>query len=393
MAIKFPKIRPVRGEVVHPDDLNHNLAEFSNEVNGNLDSDNFISTDIYGFNLFEVETFNETSGKFFDTFNDANALRVPHSTTSYVKRLYKASDPYEPGEDPVYSDESFELASIKFNCNSEGYFIVDFQCRFKWLGNGIRDLNHLLSHHCKYLYGDYSFDNHILADTGFFNPQLPAGGWCGISGRLNSDEYLGDSGLYDFDDPLSLAGSRIESTDTNPTMLHGYYHGNFPQGVWHNDPVDHYAVQFRVVCDGNIVCESGFLSNGNHYNACNISGVIPVTAGTHEIDVEVRAMDIRPTYSTSIGLGAADEDMIRGESTPQLQRIGSYDVCPLPEYKKRFWSPADLKSSVDDNFPIFFPYGHIRTDLERNSNTWGYFDKGISCNIHDRALNVQFRKR
>ena len=104
-------------------------------------------------------------------------------------------------------------------------------------------------------------------------------------------------------------------------------------------------------------------------------------------------MDIRPTYSTSIGLGAADEDMIRGQSTPQMQRIGSYDVCPLPEYKKRFWSPSDIKSAVDNNFTSFFPYGHIRTSLDTNSNNWGYFDKGISCNIHDRALNVQFRKR
>tara|TARA_R100001443_G_scaffold117364_1_gene141728 strand:+ start:2567 stop:3748 length:1182 start_codon:yes stop_codon:yes gene_type:complete len=393
MAIKFPKIRPVPGEIVHPDDLNGNISEFANEVNGNLDNDNFRADEVFGYKVFEVGTFNATKGRSFDVRDDLNALRVPHNTTAYVKRLYKGFDTYGAGEDPEYSDETYELASLEFSCNSEGFFIIDFQCRFKWLGNGIRDLKHLMSHHAKYLYGDFSFDNNVLADTGFFNGQLPAGGWCGISGKLPSDEYLGGGGIYDFNRALSTAGSRAEVADERPSEVAAYYHGNFPQGIWHPDPVDHYAVQFRIVCDGNIVCESGFLSNGNHYNACAISGVIPVTAGSHQIDVEVRGMDIRPTYSSSIGLGSADDEMVRGQSTPQIQRIGSYDICPMPEYKKRFWSPTDLKEAVEDNFSGFSTYGHIRTKLESTTASWGYFDKGISCNIHDRALNVQFRKR
>ena len=40
MAIKFPVIRPEVGEIVHPDDFNLNVGQFSSEINGNLDSDN-----------------------------------------------------------------------------------------------------------------------------------------------------------------------------------------------------------------------------------------------------------------------------------------------------------------------------------------------------------------
>mgnify|MGYP003654241616 FL=1 len=412
MAIKFPKIKPVAGEACHPDDMNDNVSEFVNEINGNLDSDNFSSDTSFGKELFKSDCFNKVYVFSKKPLDIGYRIRVPHSTTSFVKKCHKVTDAIAPadtfGSDAEYSEASHSVGEIEVTADHEGFLIIDFQGSIVWKGSGIVDVEHLHSHHCKMHMGFWPTEdgrNPQLANTGFFNPDLPAGGWCGISGKYpGSDtttldatgiERLAGVGTHPFESNLTMAETKAETM--HPTKeLPTIQHQNFPQGMWSHSPVDHYAVQFRIVMNGNVVAESGFLYNGNASYGFHLSGVTPVTAGSHTVDVEVRGVDIRHSPASRIGLGALDEEMIPGLSNPELAAGVDENFSPLPEYDPFGLFGFRVEEFLHDFEPAFGDwYGHVNTE-DRSIAGGGFmynFSTGIACDIEDRLLMVQYRKR
>ena len=236
----------------------------------------------------------------------------------------------------------------------------------------------------------------VLVDTGFGHKELPSGGWVGISGSSSSNK-----GPYDFDDQLTVSADRgLAAEDYRPDLagvaigaLNNVFHRNFPQGFWTHDPVDHYAVQFRVTLNGNNVCESGYMFNGNHYYGFHLTGCTPVAAGINKFDVEVRGMDMRETMTNRLGIGARDSNDNRGERFPYQVSIGADDTTPLPEYKKGGFSPSEIRDHYD-NISVVPDYGFVTTRYgEELHGEISPIDKGIACDIHDRTLLVQFRKK
>ena len=192
------------------------------------------------------------------------------------------------------------------------------------------------------------------------------------------------------------ASSRSALEDTigaESIALSQLYHKNFPQGFWSNDPVDHYAVQFRILVNGSSVAESGYLFNGNHYNSIHISGCIPVVAGKNIVEAQVRGMDMRETRTSRRGVGARDATGKRGQLYPGQISIGADDNVPLPEYKGSQFTKSDIiefrDSIVDHGF------GFVKVDQPGSSSLGEVepIDQGIACDIFDRLLMVQFRKK
>ena len=58
MSLRFPTVRPETEEIVEPDDLNQNLKQFVDEINGNLTHENLSNFDIPAAR-FANETFSE----------------------------------------------------------------------------------------------------------------------------------------------------------------------------------------------------------------------------------------------------------------------------------------------------------------------------------------------
>tara|TARA_R100001509_G_C4880333_1_gene219940 strand:- start:2105 stop:3319 length:1215 start_codon:yes stop_codon:yes gene_type:complete len=404
MAIKFPKKQPVNGEVCHPDDINDNVSEFVNEINGNLDADNFTETGINreqfaDDSFFRVEVFSRGTRSTGSGYVSGSVIRVPDSTTAFVKRCHTVTDPtyFTAGAEfsAEYSDETYPVGTVTFTAEHEGWIHVDFQGSILWKGTGIVDLDHLHSHHSKQFHGiPPEKTSPQIAVTGFFNPYLPAGGWCGISGKYPD----GGAGIHKFDDLITIATSMSEASHPD-TTLPGIKHENFPQGAWHTAPVDHYAVQFRIVLNGNVLAESGFLYNGNASYGFHLTGVSPVTAGQHTVDVEVRGVDLKPHAGMRSGLGALDDEMISGQTTPPLIEGVNLNFQPLPKYEPFGFLKLDIEEYVHDfheNFPGISTYaGHVDTRGQTGTSSSAMFniEKGIACDIEDRLLMVQYRKR
>jgi hypothetical protein len=176
-------------------------------------------------------------------------------------------------------------------------------------------------------------------------------------------------------------------------MIYNSEHQNYPQGWWVNHPVDYYAVQFRVTLNGVLVCETGYISNGNNNYGFSITGSVPIVAGKNRVDVEVRGMDMRDTKTSRVGIGAIDESGYRGQLYPVQTTVGADDKTALPEFRSGYWDSTDLSDNPLD-------YGEsdlnfVSTKPAGAGPTTGFsgIDKGICCNIADRLLMVQYRKR
>ena len=342
MAIKFPRVRPDDGEVIHPDDLVENLGEFINEINGNLDSDNFkdeIPSDHFSSNCFtEIHKF-RTDGPFF---------QCSDKTTSYIKT----------------DSSNNQLAGVVINADTDGWAIIDFNANFVWTGSGLTSQEMADDVQQAHVGGDGPLHGFISAFGNYSRMDMPAGGWMGICGE---DDVKNIGTFPDFDNQIN---------DAYGFDIGGLSAGNFPMGQWSDLPTDMYVVQFKISVNGNVVSESGYLFNGNWRNSVYLCGVTPIVAGRNAIDVEVRSFTAFKLKTSRTGVGARDSDDRRGENYSFQIESSEFHPIPLPKFEKDGLTikihPA-MKSNVKD--------------------TTFNFDSGIKCEIRSRNLLVQLRKR
>ena len=347
MAIKFPKVRPEKGEVIHPHDLLDNVGEFVNEINGSIDSDNIdgelLTTSFSDGAFHEIHRM----GLVVSNITSSNVFNCPHTTTAYVKN----------------DSKNTQLAGVEFNAETDGWAIIDFNCTFLWTGNGITDKKMFDDLFLFYLLDeDEGEDGTGKMNAGAGNvgrTDMPAGGWMGFCGK--GDELT---------NPNRWASYSKHLESTTGTELGGLSVGNFPLGQWCDVPIDFYAVQFRIVINGTVVSESGPLFNGSWRNSVYLCGAVPVVAGQTNIDVEVRAFTAVELKTSRVGIGARDDDDNRGKLFSYQLRSSEVHPATLPEYKE---------DSLE-----------LEDDLSIKNHK---ISTGIKCDIADRILTVQYRKR
>jgi len=341
MAIKFPSIRPELGEVVHPDDFNLNLKQFVDEINGNLDSDNFENPTGSGIPVdrFARKSFTETFVSGFDGFlSDSNSFFVSHSTIGYISK-----DDNNGNSMPI----------VEFDAPSDGWVIIDFMASYSWIGNGFLSAEEAEQ---KLKVSSKNFEPFIQADIVCGNSENPPGGWMGVS----------CSGLFEPSKELRILSYTKESD------FPGFLHNNFPQGRWIGRPIDRYAVSFRVDVNGTTISETGLLFNGLARNGVYLTGCVPVVAGKNKITTAVRAISNFALESSERGLNAtfgADEAVGRFTSN-------------VPDSTQKAFSPLPERREVDVDIESF---GQGETKKSK-------ITIGIDCRIKTSNMVVQYRK-
>lgn len=348
MSLKFPTTRPDEREIIEPDDLNKNLKQFTDEINGNLTHENLSQDVSFPTTFFSDDSFTQTyQSSFADDSNwseGTSAFRCSKEHVGYTR----------------VDDNENKLPSIDFVAERDGYIIVDFMFSFTWKGSGL-----ISEDEKKLLVVDKCFPiNHedyyaccFPAEEG--SGSLPPGGWTGINGTSTGFEQTN----------MSVAPRVVAPVDYATYDLHSR---DFPQGKWWATPIDRYAIRARVVCNGVEVCESGWLYNGTDRNSAYITGVLPVRAGRNEIRAEVSAAMLQSLYAAKVGVRADDKDGTRGTFFPK-SFYSSRDVAhPLPKSRK-----LTITQSNANN-------GSARGDVA--------IDLGINCLVHAANMVVQFRK-
>lgn len=352
MSLKFPKIRPDTGEIVEPDDLNQNLKQFTDEINGNLTHDNLSDFDL-DEEQFKNATFSNVFQSSFESSGgwgeEGTGFRVSKETTGYIR--VDANDKKMP--------------LVNFMAERDGYVIVDFFVAFIWKGSGILNEKELERFH--------KIEKHFPV---FHDPviwghesELPAGGWISAVGQGTETGSDGDPTTRGFHEDNHLSAYNNDSESYVDTGLRA---GSFPQGRWCVDGMDRFAVKFRVLSNGNEICESGWIHNGVDRNAIFLTGVIPVRAGRNEIRTEVAAAMLQSIYGTSFGVRAKTDGNSKGQFFPS-SLYSSRDVAmPLPKSERKTISGEDL------------------TDVQGTQSVTINF--GINCTIQASNLLVQYRK-
>ncbi len=350
MSLKFPVIRPGEGEIVEPDDLNQNIKQFTDEINGNLTHDNLSSFDLTQ-EQFKDETFSKVFQSSFESSGgwdtEASGFKVSKQHSGYV----------------AIDERDKKMPLVNFMAERDGYIIVDFFVSFIWKGTGILNEEELERFH---LIEDHYPVDHDPIIWGH-KSELPAGGWIGAvgqgessgsSGSATGRGYHPDNMLNAFNFDGAVVSTGLKATD-------------FPQGRWCVDGMDRFAVKFRVLSNGNEICESGWVYNGVDRNSIYLTGVIPVRAGRNEVRTEVAAAMLQSMYGVNQGVRAKTQGGLKGQFFPK-SFYSSRDVAmPLPKSVRKTLT---------------------RLDLQQLTGTTVQIDFGINCTVQASNLVVQYRK-
>jgi hypothetical protein len=349
VSLKFPTTRPDEREIIEPDDLNKNLRQFTDEINGNLTHENLAQDVQFQSKYFEDETFTQTyQSSFTDDTNWGDSSSAFHCSKQHVGYIR-------------VDKNGNKMPSIEFIAERDGYIIVDFMFSMTWSGTGIiseEQTEQLLVRRnlavIREMYIACAYPEEVGEGT------LAPGGWTGIGGT--STGYGGDP----ITGYISRTGSYV-STD-----LRGV---DFPQGKWWAIPFDRFAARARVVCNGVEVCESGWLFNGTDRNSAFITGVIPVRSGRNEIKAEISAAMLQSIYGANTGVRAKtgeSGDQATGRFFPNSFYSSRNVAHPLPKTRR-------LTISQSDAFN-----GDKRGTVA--------IQTGMDCFVHAANMIVQFRK-
>ena len=283
MAIRFPVRRPETNEIIHPDDLNKNIGEFVDELNGHIDSDNFSS--VLSSSLFKDDSFTKN---YSDSYSGNNNFECSNKTIGWTNK-----------------DEDGKLMpSVEFIAPSDGWVIIDFNATFRWVGSGMTDMG-----------GIDVKTRAATAAEGGSTPRgdLPPGGWLGL---VPTDGMAFTDSL----DPLDA----VEGTRTVQ---------DYPIGDWatNTEIYDRYGVKFHVQVNGVEIAETGWLYNGAYFNGVYLCGAMPVTAGKNIIKSEVKAASLYDLEPHPAGLGAVI-DKSKGKFTPKKNKSSRSAESPLPKF-------------------------------------------------------------
>jgi hypothetical protein len=342
MSLKFPVVRPDQNEIVEPDDLNLNLKQFVDELNGNLTHENLSNFDLDD-TMFEDETFSEvyqSSGNYWTV-----GFKCSQNSTSYIRE----------------DEDGTKLPFVKFFAERDGYVIVDFFSSFKWDGTGLIDEDEM-ERFCK-----IEMHQPVFHSTVYWGHEsrLPPGGWIGAVSDFATDTASnGALGIHPNHKLQILAGTAY-------TDIYNIDAKNFPQGRWCIDAIDRYAIRFRVLSNGHEVCESGWIHNGTDQNGMFITGVIPVRAGINEIRTEVSVAQLEDLYGTSFGIRSKDSNLKKGEFYPSALYSSRKVPIPLPKKETKTITKTTNDKSPDNDLSIIF---------------------GIDCTVKSANLVVQYRK-
>ena len=297
MAIRFPVRRPETNEVIHPDDLNKNLSEFVDEINGNIDSDNLETS--LNSSRFKANSFTQCYSKSYTS--NSNKYRVSRKTIGWTTEDRNGK----------------KMPIIEFIAPSDGWIIIDFNATFRWKGSGILDGDSELS---KIISTGSS-----LCPTSVFNNLLPPGGW--LSAVPISTGWFASTPIFPVGEPIQRK----------------------PPGSWATDIRirDRFGVQFHVEVNGVEITESGWMYNGAYCNGVYLCGAIPVTAGKNIIKSEVRGASLHALRSSKSGIGAKDDKGVRGKFTAAYSVVSSQTETNLPKYVELEWGPAVTKKGYD----------------------------------------------
>ena len=287
MAIRFPVRRPATNEVIHPDDLNKNIGEFVDELNGHIDGDNFAS--VLSSSLFKDDSFTKN---YSDSYHGS-------------KTEYKCSDKTigwtsKDGGDGT-SNSIQVMPSVEFIAPSDGWVIIDFNATFRWIGSGMTDLD-----------GITIKVPSTWPSTGKPRGDLPPGGWIGVA----PDIVLLVDGVPEDDIATGLPSGNYQE---------------YPAGDWATNKqiYDRYGVKFHVEVNGVEISETGWLYNGAYFNGVYLCGAMPVTAGKNIIKSEVKAAALYDLKSHPAGIGAIF-DKSSGKYTPKKKESSRAAESPLP---------------------------------------------------------------
>jgi len=352
MAIRYPKVHVATEEIVHPNDWNNNLGEFVNEINGNLDSDNF--NDAIPEAAFKSKSFTEV---FYNRSNTTNVV-LNTGTLAWQDR----------------DSNSNLMPVVTFDAETDGLILVEGNARVQWRGNGIPNGDSILSAdgddpRYETLFDDYLLIQYPFAHTGgstatqtgfwewgggIADGDLPSGGWVGC---------IRDEGVNSWD-------NRYRGTSLKK--------GNFPAGRWINRPIDFYGIKFRLLVNGEAVSETGWLYNGNYRNGTFLCGAAPVSAGRNRVVMEARIATLHDLKPHPAGVGSKH----RQDSSGDIKYI-----------RGKFVSTTNTSTvSAETPLPGLSALETGSISIGKNGETLR-FKEGIDVFVADRNMTVTFRKR
>lgn len=337
MAIRFPVRRPETNEVIHPDDLNKNLGEFVDEINGHIDSDN-LGTDLHR-DSFKANAFTQNYSKSYTSNSDK--YRVSRKTIGWTTQ----------------DRNEKKMPIIEFIAPSDGWIIIDFNATFRWKGSGILEND---DSRTKSIYSWYPG----AGSQARMNQLLPPGGWMSIT-PFETGYYA----TYTWD--IYPGWGETPADDVVGKVNDGRL-GNWASSILIRD---RFGVQFHVEVNGVEIAESGWLYNGAYCNSVYLCGAIPVTAGKNIIKSEVRGASLHNIKPSKSGIGATfratgDAENVKGKYTSSYSAVSSQTETILPGY----WEGEPEALDFIDN-PIWTQ------------------TRGIKCHVLSRNLVVQYRAR
>ena len=300
MAWRYKQHGPQSGDAIVPSDWELNHKEMASEFNGYLDRDNF-RENIFSVNggihndsspLIKDNTFNEffhsnfysDYGKKFTTFGGSTAGWHP--------------DGYEDA-----SDTRQNYSKINIDLPVEALLICEFNCWFQW---NPRELLDGTDH--RWDPEDTSGDlNHLAmpdsndAGRGGFGNEHHADIIANSNTAKKNQVYKNGYGWFQ-------VNSKSASKGTEQAMYDGaamyepevYQDSEKRDNAWVQEatavrnafitgPMPLYAgCAFRIAVDGVVVSESGWFSDHRKKESVYLVGAIPLQAGPHTVQVEVR---------------------------------------------------------------------------------------------------------
>jgi len=296
VAWRYKQHGPQSGDAIVPSDWELNHKEMASEFNGYLDRDNFrenifsvnggIQNDSSplikdnAFNEFFHSNFYSDYGKQFTTFASSNA---GWHSNGYENAL----------------DTRQNYSKINIDLPVEALLICEFSCWFQW---NPRDLLKNTDHRWA-PEGTAGQLNHLaLPDSndagrsGFGNEQH-----ADIKAKIGTSTYNNGYGWFHIN-PTSTSKGTEGAVYAGAAMYEPevYQDSEMRDNQWVDEatatrnafitgPMPLYAgCAFRIVVDGVVVSESGWFSDHRKKESLYLVGAIPLQAGSHTVQVEVR---------------------------------------------------------------------------------------------------------
>tara|TARA_R110002110_G_scaffold103826_2_gene262314 strand:+ start:1403 stop:2398 length:996 start_codon:yes stop_codon:yes gene_type:complete len=294
MAWRFPAVLPVSGDVLHPGDWNRNIDAYSSELNGFIDRDNLKSDSVKGammkanaFVKVYSSSFTDAKGAGGDPSNDFD---ISMRTTAW-----QSTDTSTDGD---------KMPLVNITADTDGLVQCDFHASYQWKF----PIDPQGGSHAWFKFDD---DTEVFwpSDSATATP-LEFGEMSTAHGERTTDEVKRDwdDKVLDYWRPNAAHPVwGVSDTSVHFIPMNGSMR---LKAKWFNNgfvesPGDTDCVAFRMLVDGIVIAETGWLSIGMYRNGVHLTGASPISAGTHIVETQVRAGKVDSSSPTSGVLAAA----------------------------------------------------------------------------------------